>query len=150
MMPWHYSPKYSIKCKVINFGINSIHGLPAQGPYSAGKLRGQNEGRTNTLTALYKLQTVFKIMCHINYKSLFASLFWRSCLNSLHFLFLAPLSLGLSQKWFETRLKQLQCFDVYSLDDTQKVRNVHSQCSWLKCEKVCMYAILCVVFRSLQ
>ena len=38
---------------------NSIHDLPAQGPYSLGKLRCQIAGRTNTLKVLYKLQTVF-------------------------------------------------------------------------------------------
>ena len=79
----------------------------------------------------------------IVWSTLYVYLWWMDdpqmcnlCLFPTLLFFSEPLSLGLSQKWFETRLKQLQCFDVYSLADTQKVRNVHSQCSWLKCEKV--------------
>ena len=54
-------PKIQHQLYVLKSKINSIHNLPAQGPYSAGKLRGQIEGRTNTLKVRYKLQTVFKV-----------------------------------------------------------------------------------------
>ena len=72
--------------------------------------------------------------------------FWSSHTFLVH---LTPLtSFGLSQKWFETRLKQLQCFDVYSSVDTQKVHTVNAADSNVRkyISSESMYALLCAVF----